>query len=118
MPHPTSWRSVLILSSHLRLKRNYHTKMTFSLPTSQRDARICPIWPCVHVPSIMVFTRHGARWGSHRNLSTVEPGYKDIGVCDTSSIASDILWYQINSSLWTITLYSLSRTTPAYNDRK
>jgi hypothetical protein len=23
---------------------------------------------------------------------TVEPGYNDIGLCDTSSIASDILW--------------------------
>ena len=26
---------------------------------------------------------------------TVEPGYNDIGLYDTSSIASDILWYQL-----------------------
>jgi hypothetical protein len=25
----------------------------------------------------------------------VEPGYNDIGLCDTLSIASDILWYQL-----------------------
>jgi hypothetical protein len=27
--------------------------------------------------------------------NTVEPFYKDISLCDTSSIASDILWYQL-----------------------
>jgi hypothetical protein len=27
--------------------------------------------------------------------NTVEPGYKDIDICDTSFIASDILWYQL-----------------------
>jgi hypothetical protein len=27
--------------------------------------------------------------------STVEPGYNDIRLYDTSSIASDILWYQL-----------------------
>jgi hypothetical protein len=26
---------------------------------------------------------------------TVEPGYKDIDLCDTTPIASDILWYQL-----------------------
>jgi hypothetical protein len=26
---------------------------------------------------------------------TVEPGYNSIGLSDTSSIASDILWYQL-----------------------
>jgi hypothetical protein len=26
---------------------------------------------------------------------TLEPGYNDIGLGDTSSIASDILWYQL-----------------------
>jgi hypothetical protein len=26
---------------------------------------------------------------------TVEPGYNDIGLSDTSSITSDILWYQL-----------------------
>jgi hypothetical protein len=29
------------------------------------------------------------------NASTVEPGYNDIGLCDISPIASDILWYQL-----------------------
>jgi hypothetical protein len=28
-------------------------------------------------------------------VTTVEPGYKDIGLYDTSSIASGILWYQL-----------------------
>jgi hypothetical protein len=28
-------------------------------------------------------------------LYTVEPAYNDIGLYDTSSIASDILWYQL-----------------------
>jgi hypothetical protein len=27
--------------------------------------------------------------------NTVQPGYNDIGLYDTSSIASDILWYQL-----------------------
>jgi hypothetical protein len=27
--------------------------------------------------------------------NTVEPGYNDIVLCDTSSIASDILWCQL-----------------------
>jgi hypothetical protein len=29
------------------------------------------------------------------SLATVEPGYNDIGLWDTSSIASEILWYQL-----------------------
>jgi hypothetical protein len=29
------------------------------------------------------------------HLITVEPGYNDIGLYDTSSITSDILWYQL-----------------------
>jgi hypothetical protein len=28
-------------------------------------------------------------------INTVEPGYNDIGLYDTSSTASDILWYQL-----------------------
>jgi hypothetical protein len=31
----------------------------------------------------------------HAYNSTVEPGYNDTGLYDTSSIASDILWYQL-----------------------
>jgi len=29
-----------------------------------------------------------------REWNTVEPGYNDIGLYDTSPIASDFLWYQ------------------------
>ena len=29
------------------------------------------------------------------NENTDKPGYNDIGLCDTSLIASDILWYQL-----------------------
>jgi hypothetical protein len=32
-----------------------------------------------------------------KSVSTVELGYNDIGLCDTSSIASDILWCQLIS---------------------
>jgi len=32
-----------------------------------------------------------------RKIRTVEPGYNDIGLCDTSSIALDILWHQLIS---------------------
>jgi len=28
-------------------------------------------------------------------LSTVEPCYNDVGLCETSPMASDILWYQL-----------------------
>jgi hypothetical protein len=42
-------------------------------------------------------------------LIKVEPGYNDIGLCDTSPIASDILC--TNSSLLSITLYSSVTTT-------
>jgi hypothetical protein len=31
----------------------------------------------------------------YRNEETENPGYNDIGLYDTSSIASDILWYQL-----------------------
>jgi hypothetical protein len=30
-----------------------------------------------------------------KNIITFESGYNDIGLCDTSPIASDILWYQL-----------------------
>jgi hypothetical protein len=36
-----------------------------------------------------------SRCGSSGKENTVELGYNDIGLCDTSSIASDILWYQL-----------------------
>jgi hypothetical protein len=28
-------------------------------------------------------------------MNTLEPGYNDIGLYDTSSIASDMMWYQL-----------------------
>ena len=31
----------------------------------------------------------------HYYINTVEPGYNYIGLYDTSSIALDILWYQL-----------------------
>jgi hypothetical protein len=43
-------------------------------------------------------------------LLWVEPGYNDIVLCDTSSVASDIA-VPINSSLLTITLHSSVMTT-------
>ena len=41
--------------------------------------------------------------------STVEPGYNDICLYDTSSITSDILWYQF----FTVNRYVI---LPGYND--
>ena len=49
-------------------------------------------------------------------MYTVEPAYNDIGLCDTSSIASDIV-VPINSSLLTIKLLSSVITTLVYNDK-
>jgi hypothetical protein len=48
---------------------------------------------------------------------TVEPGYNDIGLCDTSSITSDIL-VSIDSLLLTITLYCSVLTTLIYKGTK
>jgi hypothetical protein len=33
--------------------------------------------------------------GLGEEQTTVKPGYNDIGLCDISSIASDILWYEL-----------------------
>ena len=43
-----------------------------------------------------------------------EPGYNDIGYCETSSIALDAV-LPINSSLFTVTLYSPKGTTLSCN---
>jgi hypothetical protein len=48
---------------------------------------------------------------------TVEPSYNDIGLYDTSSIASDIL-LPMDSSLLTITLHSSVITILVYNDKQ
>ena len=31
----------------------------------------------------------------HVLMFTVEPGYNDVGLCDTSPVVSDTLWYQL-----------------------
>ena len=46
-----------------------------------------------------------------RKVNTVEPGYNDIGLYDTTSIASDILWYQLIPHLTIITLFCSVITT-------
>jgi hypothetical protein len=48
--------------------------------------------------------------------STVEPGYNDIGLCDTSPISSDIVWYQLIPPFSQNII--LLGTTPAYNNKK
>lgn len=47
---------------------------------------------------------------------TVESSYNDVGLCDTSSTASAILWLQLLLSVLKITLYSRLRNTLFYND--
>jgi hypothetical protein len=44
----------------------------------------------------------------------VEPGYNDIGLCDTLPIASSVV--SISSALLVVTLYSVVRTTLVYKD--
>jgi hypothetical protein len=34
------------------------------------------------------------------SVCTVEPGYDDIGLYDTSPVAPDILWYQLIPHCW------------------
>jgi len=51
-------------------------------------------------------------------VNTVEPGYDEIGLCVTSSIESDILWYQLILHLLAITLYYSVITILVYNDTK
>jgi hypothetical protein len=62
---------------------------------------------------ILAHVKHTYDDGSLRSdIITVEPGYNDVGLCDTPSIATGILWYYvINSSLLTITLDFSVRTT-------
>ena len=53
-------------------------------------------------------------------ISREEPGYNDIGLCDTSSITSYIVYsvVPISFSLLTCTLFSSVRTTVIYNATK
>jgi hypothetical protein len=53
----------------------------------------------------------------YSSAHTIEPGYNDIGLYDTSLIQSDIV-VRINSSLLAITLYSSVTTTLVCNDTK
>jgi len=48
-------------------------------------------------------------------VHTVEPGYNDIGLCNTSFIASAV---PINFSLLAITLHASIGTILVYNDTK
>jgi len=47
----------------------------------------------------------------------VKPSYDNIGLCHTSSIVADILWYQLIPPL-TVTVYYLVIATLVYNDIK
>jgi hypothetical protein len=59
---------------------------TFFLQT----APVCHA-PVCHVPVCHAPVCHAP----DTQASRVEPGYNDIGLYDTSPIASDILWYQL-----------------------
>jgi hypothetical protein len=37
--------------------------------------------------------------GLSYSATAIEPGYNDIGLYDTTSIASDILWYTFNHNV-------------------
>ena len=52
-----------------------------------------------------------------KNETKVEPSYNDTGLCHTSSIVADILWYQL-IPLLTVTVYYLVIATLVYNDIK
>jgi hypothetical protein len=67
--------------------------------------------------SILVFFQNNYTDYTNINDYTVEPGYNDIGLYVTSSIASDIV-VPIISSLLTVILYSSVKTTLVYNDTK
>jgi hypothetical protein len=58
--------------------------------------------------------RHNTPYLRH---TTVEPGYNNVGLCDTSFIASDIV-VPIYSSVLTTTLFSSVITTLVLNDTK
>jgi hypothetical protein len=62
---------------------------------------------------LYVIVRHDTK----RHI-TVEPGYNDIGLYNTSFMASDILWYQLIPHCSTIKLHKSVITTLVYNDTK
>ena len=72
-PTKKRWRKQSGLPRLLRYILQYKTKAEQLLETSYTVVKT--VW----------------NW---RNGYTVNPGYNDISLCDTSSIMSDILWYQ------------------------
>jgi hypothetical protein len=48
---------------------------------------------CIMSHKALTFVDNDVKTSDH--INTVEPDYNDIGLCDTSPIASDILWYQL-----------------------
>jgi len=48
----------------------------------------------LEIPKLLVAFRNFTN-ARNQGINTVKPGYNDIGLCDTSSIPSDILWYQL-----------------------
>jgi hypothetical protein len=48
----------------------------------------------VSLEQLFLFKTVSDEYGARLNVVTAEPGYNDIGLYDTSRIASDILWYQ------------------------
>jgi hypothetical protein len=67
---------------------------------------------CVCVVSVCVCVR------CVQHAYTVDPGYNDIGLRDTSSNASDILYYQLIPHGLTTALQTLVVTTPVFNDKE
>jgi len=70
-----------------------------------------------------MFVKNGvdfSRWAATEciRINTVEHGYNDISLMDTSCAAEDVLLYQLISHCFTITLYSSVRKTLVYNDTK
>jgi hypothetical protein len=46
-------------------------------------------------PRIRLFLIEAQQHALVISVRTVEPGYDDIGSCDTSSVTSDTVWYQV-----------------------
>jgi hypothetical protein len=42
-----------------------------------------------------MFVKYGVLCQHRSIMCAVEPGYNDIGLCDNSPVASDILWCQL-----------------------
>ena len=55
--------------------------------------------PCFEKPEATLSPKDNIEFrpfkSSRHTLNIVEPRYSDIGLCDTSPIASDVTWYQL-----------------------